>query len=336
MKKLAIGVDIGGINTAFGLVDENGDLYAESVISTKKYPYVDDYPAYVEELCDSLRALSQSLSFEYELAGIGIGAPNANFHKGTIETPANLWKFRDGEANPDESRRIFPLAEDISRRFNGAKTLVTNDANAATIGEMIYGNAKGMKDFIMITLGTGLGSGFVANGEMIYGHDGFAGEFGHVTVVRNGRQCGCGRRGCLETYVSATGIKRTAFELMATMTAPSELRDISYADFDAAMISTAASHGDPVALEAFRITGELLGHALADAVTITSPEAIFLFGGLAKAGKYLFEPTQWYMEESMMNVFKNKVRLLPSGIQSKNAAILGASALIWQHIHHSA
>ena len=167
MKKLAIGVDIGGINTAFGLVDENGDLYAESVISTKKYPYVDDYPAYVEDLCDSMRALAQSLSFEYELTGIGIGAPNANYHKGTIETPANLWKFKEGDPNPDESRRVFPLADDISKCFGGVKTLITNDANAATIGEMIYGNAKGMRDFIMITLGTGLGSGFVANGEMV-------------------------------------------------------------------------------------------------------------------------------------------------------------------------
>ena len=195
MKKLAIGVDIGGINTAFGLVDENGDLYAESVISTKKYPYVDDYPAYVEDLCDSMKALSQSVSFDYELMGIGIGAPNANYHKGTIETPANLWRFKETDADRTPERRIFHLAEDIARRFDGTKVLVTNDANAATIGEMIYGNAKGMKDFVMITLGTGLGSGFVSNGEMIYGHDGFAGEFGHVIVERNGRECGCGRRG---------------------------------------------------------------------------------------------------------------------------------------------
>ena len=256
----------------------------------------------------------------------------ANYHTGVIEHPANLWKFPVGETNPDESRRMFPLVDDIKKAFPGVECRMTNDANAATIGEMIYGNAKGMKDFIMITLGTGLGSGFVANGEMIYGHDGFAGEFGHVIAVRGGRQCGCGRRGCLETYVSATGIKRTVFELMATMTEPSELRDIPFANFDAAMVSTAASHGDPIALEAFRITGELLGYALADAVTITSPEAIFLFGGLAKSGKYIFEPTQWYMEENMMSVFKNKVKLLPSGIQSQNAAILGASALIWQEV----
>ncbi len=183
---------------------------------------------------------------------------------------------------------MFPLADDISKCFGGVKTLITNDANAATIGEMIYGNAKGMKNFIMITLGTGVGSGFVANGEMIYGHDGFAGEFGHVIVERNGRECGCGRRGCLEAYVSATGIKRTAFELMARMTAPSRLRSIAYDDFDASMVSAAAEQGDPVALEAFRFTGEMLGRALADIVTVTSPEAIFLFGGLAKAGKLLF------------------------------------------------
>lgn len=333
MKKLVIGVDIGGINTAFGLVDENGDLYAESVISTKKYPYFDDYKAYVADLCDAMHAMADSLSFDYELAGIGIGAPNANYHKGTIETPANLWKFREDEPNPDESRRIFPLVEDIARCFGGVKTLMTNDANAATIGEMVYGNAKGMRDFIMVTLGTGLGSGFVANGEMIYGSDGFAGEFGHIIVERNGRQCGCGRRGCLETYVSATGIKRTAFELMATMTAPSKLRDIAFADFDASMISAAAAQGDPVALEAFRVTGEILGRALADIVAITSPEAIFLFGGLSKAGKLLFEPTQWYMEENMLSMYKNKVKLLPSGIQGKNAAILGSSALIWQSEH---
>ena len=302
MKKLAIGIDIGGINTAFGLVDENGDLYADSVVSTKKFPLFTDYPAYVAELTESLHALADSLSFEYELVGIGIGAPNANYHKGTVETPANLWKFRDGDPNPDESRRMFPLVDDIKKAFPGVECRMTNDANAATIGEMIYG------------------------------HDGFAGEFGHVIAVRGGRQCGCGRRGCLETYVSATGIKRTVFELMATMTEPSELRDIPFANFDAAMVSTAASHGDPIALEAFRITGELLGYALADAVTITSLEAIFLFGGLAKSGKYIFEPTQWYMEENMMSVFKNKVKLLPSGIQSQNAAILGASALIWQEV----
>ena len=330
MKKLAIGIDIGGINTAFGLVDEQGDLYGESVISTRKYPHLEDYPLYVDELSRALRTLLHSLSFDYELVGIGIGAPNANFHRGTIETPANLWKFRDTENDRNEERRIFRLAEELSQRFGGVKTLITNDANAATIGEMVYGNAKGMRDFIMITLGTGLGSGFVANGEMIYGHDGFAGEFGHIIVERDGRECGCGRKGCLEAYVSATGIKRTAFELMSTMNMPSRLREIPFAEFDSAMISAAAAEGDLIAKECFRYTGELLGRALADAVTITSPEAIFLFGGLAKAGELIFEPTRHYMEENMMFTFKNKVKLLSSGIQGKNAAILGASALIWQ------
>ncbi len=332
MKKLAIGIDIGGINTAFGLVDERGDVYAESVISTRKYPYKEDYPTYIEDLSRALRTMLHSVDFEYELVGIGIGAPNANYHRGTIETPANLWKFRPEETNGDETTRIYPLADDLSKAFGGVKTLITNDANAATIGEMVYGNAKGMRDFVMITLGTGLGSGFVANGEMIYGHDGFAGEFGHVIVERGGRECGCGRRGCLEAYVSATGIKRTAFDLMAKMNTPSKLREIPFQDFDSAMISAAAAEGDPIALECFRYTGEMLGRALADVVTVTSPEAIFLFGGLAKAGKLIFEPTKWYMEENMLFAFKNKVKLLPSGIQSKNAAILGASALIWQSL----
>ena len=330
MKKLAIGIDIGGINTAFGLTDNEGNLYAEYVVSTKKYPHVADYPAYVNELCEAMKTMIKSVSFDFELAGIGIGAPNANYHRGTIEAPANLWKFGPDDTDRDEARRIFHLADDIRRHFPDTPVYVTNDANAATIGEMVYGNAKGMKDFIMITLGTGLGSGFVANGQLIYGHDGFAGEFGHIIVEPGGRQCGCGRRGCLETYVSATGIKRTAFELMASMTQPSELRGIAFSDFDSAMISAAYDKGDPIAHEAFRLTGEKLGRALADVVTITSPEAIFLFGGLAKAGEKLFEPTRKYMDENMLFVFKDKVKLLPSGIEGKNAAILGASALIWQ------
>ncbi|MBQ5904228.1 MAG: ROK family protein, partial [Alistipes sp.] len=243
MKKLAIGIDIGGINTAFGLVDEQGEVYAESVISTRKYPFVEDYPTYVADLSEALHALCNELQFEYELVGIGIGAPNANIYSGMIEQPANLWKFNEQETNRDEQRRFFPLADDLSKAFGGVKALITNDANAATIGEMVYGNAKGMKDFIMITLGTGLGSGFVSNGEMIYGHDGFAGEFGHVIVERGGRECGCGRKGCLEAYVSATGIKRTAFELMATMNDRSPLREIPFAEFDSAMISKAAEAG---------------------------------------------------------------------------------------------
>ncbi len=332
MKKLAMGIDIGGTNTAFGLVDEEGTIFCESAISTERYKKFDDYEAYVKTLCESMKALISSVSFDFELIGIGIGAPNANYHKGTIETPANLWKFRDDEPNPDESRRMFYFVEDVQKYFPGVQVLITNDANAAAIGEGVFGNAKGMKDYVVITLGTGLGSGIVSNGEMIYGHDGFAGEYGHIMVDSRvtGRECGCGRRGCLEAYASATGIKRTAFELMAKLTCDSELRDTPYSKFEAVMLSIAADKGDPIAKEAFRYTGEVLGKALADLVATTSPEAIILFGGLAKAGKYIFEPTKWYMEENMLPTFKNKVQLLPSGIEGKNAAILGSSALIWQ------
>ncbi len=332
MKKLAMGIDIGGTNTAFGLVDEEGTIFCESAISTERYKKFDDYEAYVKTLCESMKALISSVSFDFELIGIGIGAPNANYHKGTIETPANLWKFRDDEPNPDESRRMFYFVEDIQKYFPGVQVLITNDANAAAIGEGVFGNAKGMKDYVVITLGTGLGSGIVSNGEMIYGHDGFAGEYGHIMVDSRvtGRECGCGRRGCLEAYASATGIKRTAFELMATLNCDSELRDTPYSKFEAVMLSIAADKGDVIAKEAFRYTGEVLGKALADLVATTSPEAIILFGGLAKAGKHIFEPTKWYMEENMLPTFKNKVQLLPSGIEGKNAAILGSSALIWQ------
>ncbi len=331
MKKLAMGIDIGGTNTAFGLVDEAGDIYGESVISTEKYKFFSDYNDYIAALCEAMQALIESISFDFELIGIGIGAPNANFHSGDIVTPANLWHFSPEETDRDDSRRIFHITEDIKARFPKTDVVITNDANAAAIGEMVFGNAKGVKDFVMVTLGTGLGSGFVANGELVYGHDGFAGELGHICVERNGRECGCGRRGCLEAYVSATGIKRTVYALLAKSNAPSELRDIAYKDFEAVMVSTAAKHGDPIALEAFRYTGEILGHALADVVALTSPKVIVLFGGLSKAGDLIFNPTKWYMEESMLSVFKNKVEIIPSGIpKDKNAAILGGAALIWQ------
>ena len=331
MKKLAIGVDIGGINTAFGLVDENGDLYAESVISTKKYPHVDDYPAYVEDLCQAMHALADSLSFEYELTGIGIGAPNANFHKGTVENPANLWKFREGDPNPDESRRLFPLADDIGRCFGGVKVLVTNDANAATIGEMIYGNAKGMRDFVMITLGTGLGSGFVSNGEMIYGHDGFAGELGHTIIRReNGRLCGCGRHGCLETYCSATGVARTAREFLTARTEPSLLRSIPAENITSKDVYDAAVQGDKLAQDIFDFTGTILGEAIADFIAFSSPEAIILFGGLAKSGDYIFKPIQKAIDDNILMIYKGKAKLMMSELKDSDAAVLGASALGWE------
>ncbi|MFR9566640.1 MAG: ROK family protein, partial [Rikenellaceae bacterium] len=266
-----------------------------------------------------------------ELVGIGIGAPNANYYEGTIEQPANLWKFSGEEQNPDEKLRVFRLCEDLNSYFpETSNVLMTNDANAATIGEMIYGNARGMRDFVMITLGTGLGSGFVANSQMIYGKDGFAGELGHMTIERGGRECGCGKLGCLECYVSATGIKRTAFELMATMRAKSTLRDVPFKDLDSAMLYHAAKKGDPIALEAFRFTGEKLGEALSTMAVVFSPEAFILFGGLAKAGELILEPTLKYMEENMMPAFRGKIKLLESGIQDRNVAVIGAAALIWQ------
>ena len=330
-----MGIDIGGTNTAFGLVDEEGTVFCESVISTEKYKKFDDYENYVKALCDAMHSLIDSESFAFELVGIGIGAPNANYHTGMIEAPANLWKFRDDEPNPDDSRRMFHFVDDIKASFPGVEVAITNDANAAAIGEGVFGNAKGMKDYVVITLGTGLGSGIVSNGEMIYGHDGFAGEYGHVMVDSRatGRECGCGRKGCLEAYVSATGIKRTAFDLMATMTCESELRSIPYDKFEAKMLSDAAAKSDPIALEAFERTGKVLGLALADLTAITSPEAIILFGGLANAGDYIMRPTYKYMEENQLGVFKGKVKLMMSGIQDKNVAILGGAALIWkQHL----
>ncbi len=332
MKKLAFGIDIGGINTAFGLVDQDGEIYGEGGIKTASFPGYNDYPAYIETLATAMKELLSTLSFKFELIGIGIGAPNASIHSGCIERPANLWKYDDAEhVGLNEEDRVFQIVADLQEQFPKMEyAAVTNDANAATIGEMIFGNAKGMKDFVMITLGTGLGSGFVANGEMIYGHDGFAGEFGHVIAQRGGRVCGCGRNGCLETYVSATGIKRTAFELMASTNTPSSLRSIPFSEFDSFHIYKAAVDGDALALETFRYTGEILGRALADMCTITSPEAIILFGGLAKSGQLLFEPTKKYMEEDMMATFRNKVKLLPSGIQDKNTAVIGAAALVWQ------
>ena len=329
MKKLVFGIDIGGINTAFGLVDEKGDIFAESVISTKAYPKFSDYPRYIKDLADAMKALMDSVNFDFDLVGIGVGAPNANYYKGTVEMPANLWKYSTPDEGKEEERN-FNFAKDLGAYFGNVPVYITNDANAATIGEMVYGGAKGMKDFIMVTLGTGVGSGFVANGEMIYGHDGFAGEFGHVIVERGGRECGCGRKGCLEAYASAIGIKRTAFELLAVMNDPSPFRELTFNQVDSAMLSQLAAKGDPIAKEAYRLTGQKLGYALADAVTITSPEAVFVFGGLAKAGNLIFDPIKWYMEENMLAAFKNKVKVLPSELQNKNAAILGASALVWQ------
>ena len=256
---------------------------------------------------------------EVEILGYGIGAPMGNINKGTIEYPADLpWKG------------IIPLAE-IFSRHTSLPVLVTNDANAAAVGEMIYGGAKGMKNFVVITLGTGLGSGFVVDGKLVYGHDGFAGEIGH-TVIRPGqsnRDCGCGRKGCLETYVSATGLKRTVLKILADRLEKSELRSYSFDELDSRKIYEAALRGDPIALEAFEHTGAMLGFKLADVVAHTNPEAIFLFGGLALAKELIFEPAREHMEKNLLHIYRDKVKLLPSELSTQNAAVLGASSLIW-------
>jgi glucokinase len=316
MKKVAIGVDIGGTNTCIGLVDEAGNVVSQISIPTETHP---DYTIYLSNVVKALKEVTASVGSSAEVIGIGIGAPNGNYYNGTIEFAPNL-RFKG----------IVPVVDFMKKEFPYPHIILTNDANAAAMGEMIYGGARGMRDFIMITLGTGVGSGIVVNGEMVYGHDGFAGEIGHTIVDPQGRECGCGRRGCLETYASAPGIKRTVFELMSTMIEPSSLREFGFNELSAKKIDEAARKGDPVALEAFEFTGEVLGLKLADAVAHTSPQAIFLFGGLAQAGELIFEPVKRYMEEQMLNIYKNKVQVLPSQLPAGDAAILGAAALVWK------
>ncbi|MBI5730320.1 MAG: ROK family protein [Ignavibacteriales bacterium] len=315
-KKVAIGIDVGGTNTVFGFVDEAGQCVYESSILTHADQDADQL---FSRLFIKIDNDFKKYSDDYELIGIGIGAPNANYYKGTVELPPNLnW----GIVNVLE----------IVKKYSPLPSSITNDANAAAIGEMIFGTAKGMKDFIVITLGTGLGSGIVVNGELVYGSDGFAGEIGHTIVDPNGRECGCGRKGCLETYASASGIKRTVFELIGTTNIPSELRNVSYNQLTAKDIADAAKNGDKLALAAFDYTSKILGLKLADSVAHLSPEAIILFGGLALAGGLIFTPTKRYMEEYMLNIFKNKVKLLPSALPGAHAAVLGASALIWNEL----
>jgi glucokinase len=312
--EVAIGIDIGGTNTVFGIVDELGNCLAQNSIKTDTYEDVNDF---VKELSDEIKKLIAGENKNLDVKGIGIGAPNGNYFNGTVEFAPNLrWKG------------VIHFVDLFKKHFE-YPVILTNDANAAAIGEMIYGAAKGMMDFFVVTLGTGLGSGFVANGEMIYGHDGFAGELGHTIAVSDGRKCGCGRKGCLEQYASATGIVKTVKELLK-INNNSILRDIPEEEITSKIIFEAAEKRDELALDAFDYTGKILGRSLADAVAITSPEAIILFGGLALAGDYIFEPTKRYMEENMLNIFKNKVKLLPSMITESNAAILGASALVWK------
>lgn len=313
-KKLAVGIDLGGTLTKVGIVDREGDLINNLEFPTRDHKSIESF---LEETKNKIEAIKKEIKGDYELVGIGVGAPNANAFRGTIEYAANLvWKG------------VVPFVE-LFRKHYDLPIHMTNDANAAAIGEMIYGNAKGMKDFIVITLGTGLGSGIVSNGQLIYGHDAMAGELGHTMIKEGGRVCGTGRRGCLEAYVSSTGIKRTVFYLLADMMDDSELRDYSFNELHGENITKAAENGDPIAQEAFRMTGEILGKQLANFVSFSHPESIFLLGGLAKSGKWIFEPTEKYLKENLLPFYKDKVSLEPSGMMKKNAAILGAAALVW-------
>jgi len=315
MQKLAVGIDIGGTTVSYGVVSENGDIKLRESFPTKNYQDISEFIVYLSERINHATA---GLDSKHALTGVGIGAPNGNYYKGTIEHAPNLsWKG------------IVPITNLLSQKIN-LPVFLTNDANAAAVGEMRYGGAKNMKNFITITLGTGLGSGFVANGQLILGHDGFAGEFGHTTVFHDGRECGCGKRGCLETYVSATGLKRTVVKLLSKAKIDSILRDYSYNEITSEQIYKAAMNGDQLAMDAFEFTGRILGMKLADAITILSPQAIFLAGGMANAGKLIFEPTKRYMEEFNFPIYKNKVKLLSSSLPENDAAILGAAALVWE------
>ena len=311
-QALALGIDIGGTGTAFGIVDRRGQILEQSSMATTGHATVQDFIAALKKEVGPMieRAGADNIK------GVGVGAPNGNFYTGEVAYAANL---------PWEG--VIPFAKLLSQSLNKPVTL-TNDANAAAIGEMMYGAAKGMKDFILITLGTGVGSGFVANGQLIYGHDGFAGEIGHVIAVRNGRDCGCGRRGCLETYASATGIVRSAEEWLKERDDETSLRQVS-GKITAKVIHEAAEQGDALALELFEYTGKILGETLADAVAITSPQAIIFFGGLARSGEMLMKHVRTHMEASLLRVVKNQVSLTYSALADADAAILGASALVW-------
>ncbi|MBP8776750.1 MAG: ROK family protein [Bacteroidaceae bacterium] len=315
-KPYVLGMDIGGTNSIFGVVDAHGTVLSKDAVKTKDYPKIEDY---IEAIATRITPLIEAAGGIQKFRGFGIGAPNGNFYHGTIEYAPNLpWKGV-----------IIPLAKFFADRL-GIPVALTNDANAAAIGEMTYGAAKGMKDFIMITLGTGVGSGIVINGQLVYGHNGFAGELGHITAERNGRLCGCGKHGCLETYCSATGVARTACEILHNTTTESLLRKLKPEEISSKEVFDAAMQGDVVALQIFEETGTILGRALADFIAFSCPEAIILFGGLTKAGDLLMRPIEKAMEENVLPIFKGKTKLLTSAMPDADAAVLGASALAWE------
>ena len=315
LQPLAIGIDVGGTGTKYGIVDRNGNILFSGEISTRGHEEVESF---IDELHRNLYPLIQKAGGPGRMIGIGLGAPNGNYYSGTIEYAPNLpWKG------------IIPLAKLVEDTFK-LPVVLTNDANAAAIGENMYGAAKGMKDFIMITLGTGVGSGIVANGKLIYGHDGFAGELGHTIIIPNGRlHTGTGKYGSLESYASATGVRLTALEMLNNSSEKSLLRNTTPQNIDSKTVYEAAIQGDKLAKEIFEFTGKILGLALANFVMFSSPEAVILFGGLTKAGSLILKPTQENMEANLIQVFQNKVKILVSHLKEADAAILGASALVW-------
>jgi glucokinase len=315
-KPYVIGMDMGGTNTVFGIVDTRGNVISKSAVKTATHM---DVNLYIDDIYVELIKLINSVGGIDKIKGIGVGAPNGNYYTGNIEFAPNLnWKG------------VIPFATLMADKF-GIPTALTNDANAAAVGEMIYGAARGMKNFIMITLGTGVGSGIVIDGKIVYGHDGFAGELGHVISVRNnGRMCGCGRTGCLEAYASATGVARSAREILETSKKASILRNIPIESITSKDVFDAAMEGDEVAKEIFIFTGKILGEAFADFVAFSAPEAIILFGGLSKAGDLILDPIIENMEKNLLNIWKGKVKILFSELKEADAAILGASALAWE------
>lgn len=318
-KPYVIGVDLGGTNTVFGIVNAKGEIVAQDSIKTQKYSTAEDF---VEAGLMCLKPLIEEVGGIEQIHGMGIGAPNGNYYNGTIEFAPNLAWAHNG---------VVPLAEMFSSQL-GIPVKLTNDANAAAMGEMAYGVARGMKNFIVITLGTGVGSGIVINGQMVYGCDGFAGELGHVIMDRTekGRSCGCGRTGCLEAYCSATGVARTAREILATTDRPSLLREKPAEEIESLDVSIAAGKGDEVANEIFEFTGKMLGQACADFAAFSSPEAFIFFGGLCKAGDLIMKPIEKAYNESVLKIFRGKAKFLVSGLMNANAAVLGASALGWE------
>ena len=316
-SQLVVGIDVGGQTTKLGVVDARGTVLAQTVIRTDTYSTIEPY---IAELAEAINKIIKDADAEGKVRGIGVGAPNGNYYTGTIENAPNLpWGHNGG----------VEFAKLLSAAMNGLPVALTNDANAAAGGEMTYGAARGMKNIIMITLGTGVGSGIVINGEVVYGHDGFAGELGHTAAVRNnGRQCNCGKTGCLEAYASATGVARTAREWLELTDEPSVLRNLdTIASKD---VYDAAKEGDKLALKIFDFTGRILGRSFADFIAFSAPEAIVLFGGLARAKEFLLAPMEEAMNANLLPLWKNKVKIVFSQLKESDAAILGASALAWE------